>query len=163
MERRTGVLVNKDTLLQRKYFLEMARLRGFESSYRYPLRDKTYSTQGELVSHYSAPQDVWCVLNENVDQRTRRKLGWNAEQLDSLMLISVPYDLEGIQVGALFTIPSAIDTAKDRLFRVIEMSTIPLYPASITCRIAPEYETEIEKAELKDFKTSTFNLLREGY
>ena len=145
MERRTGVLVNKDTLLQRKYFMEMARLRGIESSYRYPLKDKTYSTQGELVSHYSEPMEIWCILNENIDQRTRRKLGWNAEQVESLMLISVPYDTPNIQVGALFTIPAAIDTAKDRLFRVIEMSTVQLYPASITCRIAPEYETEVER------------------
>lgn len=162
MKGKSGLLINKDTLLQRKYFLEMARLRGFSSLYQHPLKDKDYSTQGELQSHYSDPQEVWCVLNENIDQRTRRKLGWNAEQLDSLILISVPYDLPELQIGCLFTIPSAIDDAEDRLFRVIEMSTVQLYPASVTCRVAPEYKTEVEKSELKDFKMSTFNLLREG-
>ena len=130
--------------------------------YQYPLLDKDYSTQGALESRYSAPQEVWCILNENIDQRTSRKLGWNAEQLDSMVLLSVPYDLEQLQVGCLFTLPSAIDDGKDRLFRVIEMLTVQLYPASVTCRIVPEYETEVQKAEVQDFTMSTFNLLREG-
>lgn len=58
MKGKSGLLINKDTLLQRKYFLEMARLRGFSSLYQYPLKDKDYSTQGELQSHYSDPQEV---------------------------------------------------------------------------------------------------------
>ena len=58
MAGRQGLLINKDTLLQRKYFTEMARLRGFESFYQYPLKDKSYSTQGELVSRYSEPKAV---------------------------------------------------------------------------------------------------------
>ena len=162
MKGKSGLLVNKDTLLQRKYFKEFARLRGFSSLYCYPLKDKEYNTAGELVSHYSTPQEVWCILNEINEQSTARKIGWNAELTESLMLLSVPYDLEHIQVGCLFTIPAAIDDADDRLFRVIEMSTVQLYPASITCRVAPEYRTEVERAELNNFKTTTFNLLREG-
>ena len=162
MKARQGLLINRDTLLQRNYFREMCRLRGFESQYKFPLRDKDYSTQGELISRYSEPQPVWCILNDITDQKTARKLGWNAEQLDSLLLLSVPYDLPELQVGALFTVPSAVDDGEDRLFRVIEMSTVQVYPASVTCRIAPEYETEVEKTEVKDFTTTSFNLLREG-
>lgn len=75
MRGKSGLLVNKDTLLQRKYFMEMARLRGFSSLYRYPLKDKEYSTQGELVSRYSEPIEVWCVLNEINEQKTARKIG----------------------------------------------------------------------------------------
>ena len=162
MERKAGVLLNQDALLHRKYFKEFARLRGISSMYQFPLKDKDLSTQGELISRYSAPQEVWCVLNENIDQKTSQRLGWNAEQLDSLVLLSVPYDLPELQVGALFTIPAGVDGGKDRLFRVAEMSTIQLYPASVTCRVMPEYETQVEKSELRDFKTTTFNLLREG-
>ena len=164
MKHKVGVLINKDTLLQREYFKEFARLRGFESEYQYPLPEsKRYSTQGEEIrANFSTPQPVWCILNDITDQKTARKLGWNAEQLDSLLLLSVPYDLPELQVGALFTVPSAVDDGDDRLFRVIEMSTVQIYPASITCRIAPEYETEVEKTEVRDFTTTTFNLLREG-
>lgn len=163
MERKAGVLLTRDALLHRKYFNEFCRLRGISSMYQYPLKDKTLTTQGEMETRYSKPQEVWCILNENVDQKTMVKLGWNAEQVDSLILLSVPYDLPELQSGCLFTIPAGIDNAKDRLFRVVDMSTVQLYPASVTCRIMPEYQTEIEKAELKDFKTSSFNLLREGY
>ncbi len=75
MERKAGVLINRDTLLHRKYFKEFARLRGISSQYQYPLQDKDLSTQAELVTRYSAPQEVWCVLNENIDQATSQRLG----------------------------------------------------------------------------------------
>ena len=164
MKHKVGVLINKDTLLQREYSKEFARLRGFESEYQYPLPEsKRYSTQGEEIrANFSTPQNVWCILNDITDQKTAQKLGWNAEQLDSLLLLSVPYDLEGIQVGARFTVPSAIDDAEDREFEVVEMSTIQIYPASIVCRIAPHYESDVAPTEVEDFTTTTFNLLREG-
>ena len=162
MERKAGVLLTKDALLQRNYFKEMVRLRGLSSQYQYPLSNKDYNLQGELTSNYSEPQEVWVILNENIDQKTSRKLGWNAELVSSMILISVPYDLENLQVGCLFTLPSAIDDGKDRLFRVAEMLTVQLYPASITCSVVPEYETEIESPLTKDFTVTNFNLLREG-
>ncbi len=58
MQGKSGVLVNRDTLLQRKYFSEMVRLRGFSSMYQYPLRDKDYTIKGELVATYSTPKEV---------------------------------------------------------------------------------------------------------
>lgn len=77
MKARQGLLVNKDTLLQRKYFREMARLRGFESEYQYPLPEsKRYTTQGEEIrANFSTPQNVWCILNDITDQKTAQKLG----------------------------------------------------------------------------------------
>lgn len=75
MERKAGVLINRDALLHRRYFKEFARLRGISCKYQYPLKDKDLSTQAELISRYSAPQEVWCVLNENLDQKTTNKLG----------------------------------------------------------------------------------------
>ena len=77
MERRQGLLITKDTLLQRKYFKELCRLRGFESSYQYPLPEsKYYTTQGqEIRANFSTPQNVWCILNDITDQKTAQKLG----------------------------------------------------------------------------------------
>ena len=37
--------------------------------------------------------------------------------------------------------PSGLDTSKGRVFRVISMSNIMIYPASIACEIALEYES----------------------
>lgn len=41
------------------------------------------------------------------------------------------------------------------------MSAIPIYPASITCRLVQEYETIVEKAEIEQFNNSDFNLLNQ--
>ena len=59
-------------------------------------------------------------------------------------------------VHSLIDLPAAFDDAPRRLFRVVELSTIAIYPASITCRVVPEYKTEIEKsyAERKRLMTS---------
>ena len=74
-------------------------------------------------------------------------------------MIHVPYDLEHLEVGALFTVPSGLDNAEGRVFRVISMQNIMMYPASIACEIAPEYKSKLDKASVKDYSTSNFNIL----
>ena len=78
-----------------------------------------------------------------------------------MSVISVPYDLENLQVGCLFKIPSAFDGAEGRLFRVVEMYSIAIYPASITCRLVPEYKTTMERSETEMFVNTDFNLLNQ--
>ena len=60
-------------------------------------------------------------------------------------MIHVPYDLPDLQVGALFEVPSGLDDGKGRSFRVMSMSNIMIYPASIACEIALEYESNDEQ------------------
>lgn len=74
-------------------------------------------------------------------------------------MIHVPYDLEHLQEGALFIIPSGIDQAKGRVFRVISMQNIMVYPASIACEIAPEYEDTTERTNVESFVDSNFTVL----
>jgi len=83
-------------------------------------------------------------------------------EVDKASMISVPYDLENLQVGCLFEIPSAFDNTPGRKFRVAEMSAVMIYPASITCKLVLEYENTMEKAEVELFNNSNFNLLNEG-
>lgn len=161
MEKDYGRLVQPNVQLQRKYFNEMVTLRGVFCEYQYPLQNKQYTTQGELDTSYSNPLRVGCIFNENIDQKTAKRLGWNAELQDQASLISVPYDLENLQIGCLFKIPSAFDNTQGRKFRVVEMSAIPIYPASITCRLVPEYKTTMEKAETEMFVNTDFNLLNQ--
>ena len=154
-----GLLLNeKNIKLQRKYFIEMCRLIGANVVYRAPRPDKHWTTYAEIDSNYYEPTLVGCIFNEFPDQQTMKKLGWNAELDDNVSIISVPYDTENLQVGALFIIPSAIDNAKGRLFRVTKMSTVMIYPASVTCQLVPEYEDTYSKAN-EIFKVSSFNLL----
>ena len=44
-----------------------------------------------------------------------------AELQENSSIIHVPYDLHKLEVGALFEVPSGLDDAKPRLFRVISM------------------------------------------
>lgn len=155
-----GLLLNKnDILLQRNYFTELVSLLGVQVKHRAPKPNKTYTTYAEIQSNYLECETVGCIFQDHPDQRTMKKLGWNAELSTDAAIISVPYDLSGLQQGSLFYIPSAFDNTDDRLFRVVEMSSIMIYPASITCKLVPEYMNTFSE-NLFDHKHNSFNLLR---
>lgn len=155
-----GLLLNRDDiLLQRAYFNELVTLLGVQVKHLAPRPGKSYTTYAQIQSNYFEPEQVGCIFSEHLDQRTMKKLGWNAELTTDASVISVPYDLNGIQQGSLFYVPSAFDNTKERLFRVVEISSIMIYPASLTCRLVPEYETTYSP-NLLDHKRNSFNLLR---
>lgn len=155
----TGILLNENNIkLHRNYFNEMVRLLGIQTIYRAPRENKTYNGYGELDSFYYEPVVVGCLFEEHPTQKTMRKLGWASELQESMSVIHVPYDLQQLQVGAIFIIPSAVDKAKGRVFKVINMSTISVYPASVSCEIAPIYETTFENSSY-DHSKDDFNLL----
>ena len=159
MDSQYGLLLSqKDILLQRKYFEECVSLLGVKVIHRAPRPGKTYTTYNEIDTHYFEPEIVGCIFNEHLDQRTMKKLGWNAELDSSAAVISVPYDLKGLQQGSLFIVPSAFDGTKGRLFRVAEITGIMIYPASLTCRLAPEFENTFSDNHY-NHKTNSFNLL----
>lgn len=156
---KTGLLLNeKNIKLHRTYFNQMVKLLGIQVEYRAPRSDKHYDNYGELETSYYEPITIGCIFNDHKDQRTMRKLGWNAELDDSTSLITVSYDTPNIQVGALFSIPSGIDNAPNRLFRVIKMSVGAIYPATITCEIAPIYNNIFDKRSI-DYKNNDMNHL----
>lgn len=155
-----GLLLTPDIKLHRTYFNEMVKLIGINVIYRAPRPDKHYTIYTEIESNYEAPKVVGCIFEEHPDQKTMKKLGWISELDEDASIISVPYDLEKIQVGSLFIVPSGIDCAQGRLFRVAELSNIMVYPASITCKIVPEYENTFSRSQL-NHTHSSFNLLND--
>ena len=157
----TGLLLNPNNIkLQRNYFNEMCKLLGIKMLYRAPRDSKTYNNYGELDTFYEEPIVVMGIFQENVNQWTMKKLGWNSELNEEVSLISVPYDTPKLQAGALFIIPSGIDNAQGRVFKVLRMSTISVYPASITCEIGPVWENTFEQSQL-DHSKDNFNLLND--
>ena len=154
-----GILLNQDLKLQRIYFKQMTKLLGINCQYYAPMNNKTYSQLGDLETDYFPPELVGCIFQEHPDQKTVKKMGWVAELQENSSIIHVPFDLQGLAVGALFAIPSGIDTAPPRLFRVISMQNIMVYPASIACEIAPEYEDTDEQSTIEDFSHSNITLL----
>ena len=154
-----GILLNQDDLkIQRTYFEEMCKLIGVNCIYYAPRPGKTWTTYGEIQSNYFEPILAGCIFNEHLDQRTMKKLGWVAALDENASVISVPYDLANIQVGALFLIPSAINPKEGRLFRVSRLSTIMIVPSSITCELVPEYENTYAP-DLNTYSNSSMNIL----
>ena len=140
-----GLLIGKDIKLHRTWFKQMVSLHGINCKYRAPLKNKEYDIHGDLQTSYAPEILVGCLFVEHPDQKSLKKAGWVAELQEGSSIIHVPYDLPNLQAGALFEVPSGLDTGKGRLFRVISMSNIMIYPASIACEIALEYESNDEQ------------------
>jgi hypothetical protein len=156
-----GALIHEpDIKLHRKYFTEMCKLLGIKVLYYAPRNSKGWTTYGEIETNFYEPKLITCIFNDHPNQWTMKKLGWDAEFQESASLISVDYDLENIQVGALFAVPTGVDKGKARLFRVTKMSNIMIYPASITCELVPEYENTYQPSQ-KDYTHSSMNLLND--
>lgn len=156
-----GLLLDEQNMkLHRKYFEEMCNLIGIKVLYYIPREDKHWTTYSEIKSNFYNPILVGCIFEDHPNQYTMKKLGWDAELQENASLISVPYDLEKLQVGSIFIVPSGIDNSKGRVFRVVSMRNLMVYPSSITCEIVPEYENTFS-SDQHDFKHSGFNLLKD--
>lgn len=140
----------------------MTKQYGINCVYKAPLPDKRFDGHGDLDADYYPDQTVACIFQDHPDQKTVKKMGWVAELQEGSSIIHVPYDLEHLQVGCLFIIPSGLDNAEGRMFRVISMQNVMIYPASIACEIAPEYEDIDEKVLFTDFKNETLTLLKDN-
>ena len=156
-----GLLLNaKDIKLHRRYFKEMCKLIGIKVIYRAPRPDKHYTTYAEIDSNYEAPMAVGCIFEEHPQQQTLKKLGWISELQEGASIIHVDYDLPNLQQGALFIIPSGLDNAEGRLFRVSRLTNGIIAPATMACEIVPEYKDTFTNAQF-EYKHKSFNLLNE--
>lgn len=133
-----GFGFTKDIKLHRFWFKQMVKQYGVNCIYKAPLPDKRFDGHGDLDADYYPGILVGCIFEEHPDQKTMKKVGWLHELQEGSSIIHVPYDLEHLQVGALFIVPSGLDNAEGRLFRVISMKNKMIYPESIACEIAPE-------------------------
>ena len=140
-----GLLITKDIKLYRTWFKQLIALHGINCKYRAPLENKDYDIHGDLQTRYKPEIIVGCLFEEHPNQKSLKKAGWVAELQEGSSMIHVPYDLPDLQVGALFEVPSGLDNSKGRVFRVISMSNIMIYPASIACELALEYESVDEQ------------------
>lgn len=157
-----GLLLNKDIKLHRIWFKQMTQLIGINCIYRAPKAGSNFDKHGDYDANYQKGQLVGCIFTEHPDQQTMKRIGWNAELQVGSSLIHVPYDLKDLQVGCLFYVPSGLDDGKARVFRVIKISNIMIYPASFTCEIAPEYEDIDEKVMFTDFDNNNFTVLKDN-
>ena len=158
---RYGKLLTPDIKLHRQYFREMVKLIGIHVLYRSPSPNKSWTTYAEVDSNYNPPILIGCIFDEHPTQQTLKKMGWMSELSESSSIIHVDYDLPNIQQDALFIIPSGLDNAKGRLFRVVKLTNSIVYPASISCEIVPEYEDTFEPETIYDYSHSSLNILND--
>ena len=157
----TGILLNKHNIeLHRKYFEQMVKLIGIQVIYRALKPNESYDSFGELDDHFEPPMVIGCIFDEHPTQITLKKMGWVSELQPNSSIIHVPYDVPKLRDGCLFIIPSGLDHADGRLFRIVTMSNIAVYPASIACEIAPVYVTDFDRSQLQHINND-FNLLIE--
>lgn len=140
-----GLLLNKDIKLHRTWFKQMTALHGINCKYRAPQKNKEYDNYADLQTSYKPEILVGCLFEEHPNQKSLKKAGWVAELQEGSSIIHVPYDLPDLQAGALFEIPSGLDTGEARKFRVLNLSNIMIYPASIACEVALEYDSVDEQ------------------
>lgn len=161
MSEKYGLLLNGNIKLHRQYFREMVKLLGVYVIYRAPKTNKHWTTYGEIEGNYEPPLLVGCIFDQHPTQQTLKKIGWVSELQENASIIHVDYDLPNLQQGALFVIPSGLDNAKGRLFRVTKLTNSIIYPASIMCEIVPEYEDTFIPETQYDFQHSSFTSLNE--
>ncbi len=156
----TGLLLNERNIkLNRQFFKEFLRLHGLNVTYRAPIpNSKDYNMYGELDTNYKEPILVRCIYDEHPTQKTMRKIGWNTELSDTSVMIHVPYDMD-VETGGLFVIPSGLDRSEGRVFKVLRMSNIAIFPVNIVCELGPMLVNTTERATIENFKTNNFNLL----
>lgn len=155
-----GTLLTPDIKLHRQWFKEMVKMHGINVIYRAVKDGKKWTNYAELDTNFEPPTLEGCIFDEHPTQQTLKKMGWVSELQESASLIHVRYDLPNIQVGCLFIIPSGLDNANGRVFRVTKLTNGIVYPASIMCELVPEYENTFNPSS-HDHKYNSFNLLEE--
>lgn len=164
IQNKYGTLLTQDIKLHRMWFKEFVKLHGINVIYRAVKPGKKYTTYAELDTNFESPILEGCIFEEHPTQQTLKKMGWVSELQENASIIHVRYDLPNLQQGALFIVPSGLDTSKGRLFRVVKITNSIVYPASMTCEIVPEYENTFQPS-LHNHSHREFNLLNEeeGY
>lgn len=157
-DRKYGLLLSPDIKINRAYFEEMVKLIGIYVVHRAPKSSRGYTTYTEIDANYDNPVVIGCIFEEHPDQKTLKKVGWVSELQEDSSIIHVAYDTKDIQRGSLIIVPSGLDNATGRLFKVNKLSNIMVYPASIACEIVPEYESDYNTPK-SSYESSSLPLL----
>ena len=154
-----GILLNEQNIkYQRRQFNEMVRLYGIYVKY-YDISNKQFTNYSEIIGDTEHWMKIGVIFTDHIDQRTQKKLGWNSELVENALVVNFPYDTPNIQVGCLIAVPSGIDNTPARLFRISRMSTIMIYPSSITCECVPEMANTLPPSYTQDFRRDSMHVL----
>lgn len=145
-------LINKDAILKRKEWVEVAKLLGQPNcKYMYLMDDAKFTIHGEVRGTYSEPQDIPIIWMKIPDQETAHSLGWVAVLSDDKPYIAqIPWDTPNLRPGCRIQIMYAGDSTVDDesnpgvMFRITRVYTMSRYPSCRMVQLAPEVESSLK-------------------
>lgn len=154
-----GLLTKKDATIFRKYFKEMAKLRGIPVIYQYPI-DMEFSLYAEEDPRgFSEPIPMDIIFEENPKMATLRRYGWVSEvPEDKPYIAQLPYDAKNLCKGCRVTIPSPFPTTPGRVFVITEITGNLEFPDNWVCKLAPVFHNKPQKPV--DYENTNYNFIK---
>ncbi len=154
-----GLLTQKDATIFRKYFKEMAKLRGIPVIYQYPI-DMEFSLYAEEdPKGFSEPIFMDIIFEENPKIATLRRYGWVSEvPEDKPYIAQLPYDAKNLCKGCRVTIPSPFPTTPGRVFVITEITGNLEFPDNWVCKLAPVFHNKPQKPV--DYENTNYNFIK---
>lgn len=150
-----GLLTTKDSEVFRKFFKEMAKLRGIAVLYQYPIdmEFSIYAEENPKGFSEEIPMDI--IFTENPKTTTLKRYGWVSEVPDDKPYIAeLPYDAKNLCKGCRILIPAPLPLSKDgnRVFVITDIQSNLEFPDSWICKLAPVFFDKTSQQKLDEYK-----------
>jgi hypothetical protein len=155
-----GLLTKNDSTIYRKFFKEMARLRGIQVIYNYPIdmEFSIYAEEDPKGFSQDIPMDI--IFEENPKTTTLRKYGWVSEVPDDKPYIAhLPYDAPNLCKGCRITIIPPFPLGEGRIFVITDITSNLEFPDAWVCKLAPVMKGKPPKP--LDYSDTNFNFIKE--
>jgi len=150
-----SLLTQKDSLIFRGFFKEMAKLRGIPAVYKYAVTTDV-AIHADFTSTYSKPYNIDIIFEENPKISTLKAIGWISEKPDDKPYIAMlPFDVPHLTAESRITIrPISGVSSRAREFAITSIQTIIEFPDCWTCTLAPVFDSAVPKT---DYSNSDYN------
>lgn len=140
-----GLLTQQDSTLFRKFFKEMAKLRGISVKYIYPV-DEDVTIYAEIKPKFSSIFNLDIIFETLPKVKTLKNYGWFSENDENKPYIAyLPYDTPHIQTKSRIQIPTIGNEKEGKWFEITDIQQALEFPDTYICKLAPIYETEDEQ------------------
>lgn len=135
-----GQLTKKDSTIFRQFFKEMAKLRGIEVIYQYPI-DMNFTIYAEEdPKGFSEDIPIDIIFDENPKVTTLRKYGWISQTPDDKpYLAQLPFDAPNLCKGCRISIQPPLPLADIRVFVITDIKANLEFPDNWMCKLAPVF------------------------
>lgn len=154
-----GLLTKNDASIFRNYFKEMAKLRGIQVIYKYPIdmEFSIYAEENPKGFSEDIPMDI--IFEENPKMATLRKYGWVSELPDDKPYIAqLPFDAKNLCKGCRIIIPSPFPLGPARTFVITEITGNLEFPDNWVCKLAPVFHDKPNKPV--DYTDTNYNFIK---